>query len=157
MKRDETISTVHAQYLCTFRPEKGGGYTVRCAAFPEVVTNGRTLDEVRHNAREALEHAFTEVHRAPIISAAARNNVPAIYSTSDFVKEGGLLSYGIDRVDIFRRAASYADRILRGAKPADLPVQVPAIFEMVVNLKTAKALGLMVPQSILLTADEVIE
>src|SRR5262249_54448836 len=66
--------------------------------------------------------AFTEVHRAPIISAAARNNVPAIYSTSDFVKEGGLLSYGIDRVDIFRRAASYADRILRGAKPAGLPV-----------------------------------
>jgi putative ABC transport system substrate-binding protein len=68
-----------------------------------------------------------------------------------------LLSYGVDQVDVFRRAASYVDRILRGAKPAELPVQLPTKFEMVVNLKTAKALGLTVPQSILLTADEVIE
>jgi putative ABC transport system substrate-binding protein len=100
---------------------------------------------------------FTITHRAPIISAAARNNVPAVYSLSAFAREGGLLSYGVDRADIFRRSASYVDRILRGEKPGDLPVQFPAKYEMAVNLKTAKALGLMVPQSILLRADEVIE
>ena len=100
---------------------------------------------------------FMTAHRAPIISAAARNNVPAVYNFSAWARDGGLLSYGTDRVDSFRRAASYVDRILRGAKPGDLPVQFPTTFEMVVNLKTAKALGLAVPQSILLRADEVIE
>jgi putative ABC transport system substrate-binding protein len=89
--------------------------------------------------------------------AAARNNVPAIYSASYFARDGGLLSYGVDRTDTFRRAATYVDRILRGAKPTDLPVQFPTKFEMVVNLKTAKTLGLTIPQSILLRADEVIE
>jgi putative ABC transport system substrate-binding protein len=100
---------------------------------------------------------FTLVRRAPIISAAARNDVPAVYIQSDFARDGGLLSYGVDPVDIFRRAASYVDRILRGAKPGDLPVQFPVKYEMVVNLMTAKALGLTMPQSILLRADEVIE
>jgi putative ABC transport system substrate-binding protein len=101
--------------------------------------------------------AFTLMHRAAIISAAVRNNVPVVATISDFAREGGLLSYGVDEVDIFRRAASYVDRILRGAKPGDLPVQFPTKYEMVVNAKTAKALGLTVPQSILLRADEVIE
>ena len=96
-------------------------------------------------------------HRAPIISAAARNNVPAVYSQSAFVRDGGLLSYGPDPVDLFRRAANYVDRILRGEKPGDLPVQLPTKFEMILNLKTAKALGLAVPPSIMLRADEVIE
>jgi putative ABC transport system substrate-binding protein len=100
---------------------------------------------------------FTAVHRAPIIFAAARNNVPAVYWLSYFVRDGGLLSYGTDQVDNWRRAATYVDRILRGATPADLPVQLPTKFEMVVNLKTAKALGLAVPPSILLRADEMIE
>ena len=104
---------------------------------------------------------FTVVHRAPIIAAAARNNVPAIYPISVFARDGGLLSYGpdlaADLADNVRRAATYVDRILRGEKPGDLPVQFPTKFEMVLNLKTAKALGLTVPQSILLTADEVIE
>ena len=100
---------------------------------------------------------FMFLHRAPIISAAARNNVPAVYSQSDFARDGGLLSYGPDFVDIYRRAATYVDRILRGDKPGDLPVQLPTKFEMVVNRKTAKALGLAIPPSILLRADEVIE
>jgi putative ABC transport system substrate-binding protein len=96
-------------------------------------------------------------HRTPLILVAARNNVPAVYWQSAFARDGGLLSYGIDPVDIFRRAASYVDRILRGTKPGDLPVQFPTKLEMVVNLKTAKALGLAVPPSILLRADEQIE
>jgi putative tryptophan/tyrosine transport system substrate-binding protein len=100
---------------------------------------------------------FMFTHRALIISAAARNNVPAVYFDSNLARDGGLLSYGVDQVDLFRRAATYVDRILRGAKPAELPVQLPTKFELVVNLKTAKALGLTVPQSILLRADEVIE
>jgi putative ABC transport system substrate-binding protein len=104
-----------------------------------------------------MPDGFMTVHRAPIISAAARNNVPAVYWLSAFARDGGLLSYGVDQVDTFRGAASYVDRILRGAKPAELPVQLPTKFEMAVNLKTAKALGLAVPPSILLRADEVIE
>jgi putative ABC transport system substrate-binding protein len=100
---------------------------------------------------------FTTAHRAPIILAAARNKVPAVYAISDFARDGGLLSYGGDRVDTNRRAATYVDRILRGAKPGDLPVQFPTKFEMVVNRKTATALGLAIPPSILLRATEVIE
>jgi len=100
---------------------------------------------------------FTDVHRAPIISAAARNNVPAVYWQSEFARDGGLLSFGPDRVDNWRRAATYVDRILRGAKPAELPVQLPTKFEMAVNLKTAKALGLDVPLLLQRRADEVIE
>jgi putative ABC transport system substrate-binding protein len=104
-----------------------------------------------------LTDVFTFMHRASIISAAARNNVPAVHFQSAFVRDGGLLSYGTDPLDTFRRAASYVDRILRGEKPGDLPVQFPTKFEMVVNRKTATALGLAIPPSILLRADEVIE
>ena len=104
-----------------------------------------------------MPDTFTGVHRASIISAAARNNVPSVYYLPAFVRDGGLLSYGVDQVDQWRRAATYVDRILPGAKPAELPVQLPTKFEMVVNLKTAKALGLAIPPSILLRADEVIE
>jgi putative tryptophan/tyrosine transport system substrate-binding protein len=104
-----------------------------------------------------MPDVFTNVHRTAIISAAARNNIPAVYYLSDFARDGGLLSYGVDLADDSRRAATYVDRILRGAKPSDLPVQFPTKYEMVVNLKTAKALGLTVPQSILARADEVIE
>jgi putative ABC transport system substrate-binding protein len=100
---------------------------------------------------------FVNARRAPIISAASRNNVPAVYRQSVWARDGGLLSYGPDTVDPYRRAATYVDRILRGERPGDLPVQLPTKFEMVVNLKTAKALGLTVPPSIRLLADEVIE
>jgi putative ABC transport system substrate-binding protein len=97
-------------------------------------------------------------HTEQIVSQAARNKVPTAYPwKSVVVKQDGLLSYGPDLVDIVRRSAPYVDKILRGAKPADLPVQVPVKFEMAVNVKTAKVLGLTVPPSILLRADEAVE
>ena len=104
-----------------------------------------------------MPDVFTTAHRPPIILAAARNNVPAVYPLSEFVRDGGLFSYGLDLIDNNRRAASYVDRILRGAKPGDLPVQFPTKFELVINLKTAKALGLSIPETLLATADEVIQ
>ena len=99
----------------------------------------------------------TVVHRDLIIALAARHRLPAVYAIRVFVAAGGLMYYGTDFVDLYRQAASYVDRILRGAKPADLPVQTPTKFETVVNRKTAKALGLTVPPGLLIAADEVIE
>jgi putative ABC transport system substrate-binding protein len=92
-----------------------------------------------------------------MLSLAARNKVPAVYNGSAVVRQGGLISYQADRRELFPRAASYVDRILRGAKPAELPVQLPTKFEMAVNLRTAKALGLTVPPTLVALADEVIE
>ena len=144
---------------------------------PSLETAARSLQVVPiiapvHDDAE-IETAMTDIAREPggglvvvtlaglqvtqtalIISAAARNNVPAVYANADFARDGG---YGADTRDTWRGVASYVDRILRGEKPGDLPVQFPTKFEMIVNLKTAKALGLTVPQSILLRADEVIE
>jgi putative ABC transport system substrate-binding protein len=97
------------------------------------------------------------VHRDLIITLAARYKLPTVYFLRPFVADGGLISYGPDQVDHSRRAAGYVDRILKGEKPADMPVQAPTRYELVVNLKTAKALGLTIPQSLLATADEVIE
>jgi putative ABC transport system substrate-binding protein len=118
------------------------------------------INALGHEPRGGLvvnSDAFMSGHRVPIILAVARNNVPAVYPLPDFVKDGGLLSYGPDPLDLYRRAATYVDRILHGAKPADLPVQFPTKFEMVLNLKTAKALGLTIPPNLLAVADEVIE
>ena len=104
-----------------------------------------------------LPDNFTTVHRQTVISLAAKLRIPAIYSYRYFAEEGGLLSYGIDVLDLFRRAPDYVDRILRGTKPADLPVQEPMKFELVINLKTARALGLTVPRILLAGADALIE
>jgi putative ABC transport system substrate-binding protein len=100
---------------------------------------------------------FTVAHRALIIRLAERHRIPAIYQFRQFAAEGGLMSYGPDTHDIFRRSASYVDRVLKGEKPADLPAQAPTKFELVINLKTAKTLGLTVPSMLLARADELIE
>jgi putative ABC transport system substrate-binding protein len=104
-----------------------------------------------------LPDTFTGLHREQIVSLAARYRLPAVYPFRWFAEIGGLLSYGIDSDDMFRRAASYVDRMLKGAKPADLPVQAPTKYELVINLKTARALGIALPDRLLAIAHEVIE
>jgi len=104
-----------------------------------------------------LIDAFTYVHRDFIIDQAARHRIPAIYTVSFFAEAGGLASYGVDLAAQFGQAATYVDRILKGARPADLPVQQPTKFKLLINIKTAKGLGITVPQSLLVTADEVME
>jgi putative ABC transport system substrate-binding protein len=96
-------------------------------------------------------------HRAQLTDLAAKDRLPAMYYTAEFVRDGGLMSYGVSAPDLFRRAAAYVDRILRGATPAELPVEQPTKFEFVINLKTAKTLGLTIPPAVLARADEVIE
>jgi putative ABC transport system substrate-binding protein len=104
-----------------------------------------------------MPNAFTLAHGERIVAQAARYKVPTIYPWPEFVAVGGLLSYGVDTVDLSRRAATYADRILKGANPADLPVQQPTKFELAINTKTAKELGLTIPTDLIVAADEVIE
>jgi putative ABC transport system substrate-binding protein len=100
---------------------------------------------------------LTTLHRKLIITLAARHKLPAVYPSHSFVTDGGLMSYGPNLIDLYRRSAGYVDRILKGEKPADLPVQAPTKFDLAINLKTAKALALTISQSLLATADEVIE
>jgi len=100
---------------------------------------------------------YTTVHRKLILDLMVRHRVPAIYAYRYFVADGGLICYGVDAIDPFRQAAGYVDRILKGEKPADLPVQAPTKYELVINPKTARALGLDVPPALLALADEVIE
>ena len=116
-----------------------------------------TFASVSNSALIVLPDIFTRNNRQQIISLAGKYRLPSIYPFKFFITAGGLISYGVDDVDLFRRAASYVDRILKGAKPADLPVQQPIKYELAINLKTANALGLDIPHTLLARADEVIE
>jgi ABC-type uncharacterized transport system substrate-binding protein len=104
-----------------------------------------------------LSDPFLFTYRKPIVDAANRSRLPSIYGSREFVDDGGMSSYGASLTDTYRRAAGYVEKILKGAKPADLPVQLPTKYELVINLKTAKALGLTVPHSLLSRADELID
>jgi putative tryptophan/tyrosine transport system substrate-binding protein len=161
---------------CMFNPQRGP-YSVGISHFAEEAAQRLGVQYLAASVFEptqieaaitALAHepnggliispdAFTVTHRQQIITLAARYRLPTIYSERNFAVDGGLVSYGADYVDQFRQAASYVDRILRGAKPADLPVQQPSKFYLAINLKAAKALGLEVPPTLLARADEVIE
>jgi putative ABC transport system substrate-binding protein len=104
-----------------------------------------------------LNDPFMFTYRKPIVDAANRSRIPSVYGFREFVDDGGMISYGASLTDTYRRAAGYVDKVLKGAKPADLPIQMPIKFEIVINLKTAKAIGLTVPPMLLARADEVIE
>jgi ABC transporter substrate binding protein len=111
----------------------------------------------RMTATRLTASALAVTHRELIITLAARHKLPAVYNRRGFVTDGGLIAYGPDTIDLWQRAAAYVDRIFKGENPADLPVQAPTKYELVINLKTAKAMGLTVPPSLLARADEVIE
>jgi putative tryptophan/tyrosine transport system substrate-binding protein len=123
----------------------------------EIAQRIESFAQTPHVGMVVVPSGLTTVNRQMIAELAARHRLPAVYAHTYYATSGGLVSYGSDGNDLFRRAAEYVDRILRGTKPADLPVQAPTKFEFAINLKAAKALGLSVPQSILLSADEVIE
>ena len=144
-----------------------GGILARSLSVQLVPIGARTIVELERAldefARESnggmivLPSAFTAAHREQIVALAASHRLPAVYPFKYFAVVGGLLTYGFDNIELYKRAASYVDRILKGAKPDDLPIQQPTRFELVVNLKTAKTLGLTIPEAFLVRADEVIE
>jgi putative ABC transport system substrate-binding protein len=156
------VSATYAEYW--LNPFKAAAPSFAVEAIAAPVRNGSELESIiAAQAREpnggliAMPDSFTDAHRVEITSLAARYRLPAIYPFRFFAEVGGLLSYGVDRTDNFRRAAKYVDRIFKGEKPAEIPVQAPINFELVVNLKTAKALGLDVPLHLQQLADEIIE
>jgi putative tryptophan/tyrosine transport system substrate-binding protein len=155
-------SATYAEYW--LNPFKAAAASFAVEAIPAPVRDRSDLEAViAAQAREpnsgliAMPDSFMDAHRVEVTALAARYRLPAVYPFRLFAEVGGLLSYGVDRTDNFRRAATYADRILKGANPSELPVQAPIKFELVINLKTAKAIGLEVPLHLQQLADEVIE
>jgi putative ABC transport system substrate-binding protein len=129
----------------------------RVASAADIVHTIETFAATTKSGLVFPADALTTANKDLIIALAARHRLPAVYANRAFVSAGGLMAYDTDRIDMHRRAASYVDRVLRGAQPADLPVQAPVKYETSINLKTAKALGLTVPPGLLVAADEVIE
>jgi putative ABC transport system substrate-binding protein len=155
-------SAPYAEYW--LNPFRAATAALAVEAISAPFRDGSELDTVvAAQAREpnsgliAMPDPFLITHRVEITSLVARYRLPASYPFRFFAEVGGLMSYGVDLVDNFRRAATYVDRILKGEKPGDLPVQAPVKFELVINLKTAKTLGLTIPPLLLAVADEVIE
>jgi putative tryptophan/tyrosine transport system substrate-binding protein len=155
-------SATYAEYW--LKPFKAAAPSFAVEAIAAPVRDRSELETViAAQAREpnggliVMPDSFTDAHRVEITSLAARYRLPAVYPFRFFAEVGGLLSYGVDRTDNFRRAAAYVDRILKGEKPAELPVPAPTKYELVINLKTAKALGLEIPPKLLALADQVIE
>ncbi len=116
-----------------------------------------TMTKARAGGLLVLPHPFTYVHTRRIADLAAKSRLPAVFAFRESVEAGGLMAYAANAPDMYRRAATYVDKIFNGAKPGDLPVEQPTEFELLINLKTAKALGLTIPQSMLIRADEVIQ
>jgi putative ABC transport system substrate-binding protein len=161
MFNPDTAPYVGSYYLPSFeaaaQSRKVAPITARVHSDAEIETLITSLGREPGGGLLVMPDNFMEIHRAQIISLSARNNVPAVYQWPAIVRKGGLLSYGADFADLFRRAAPYVDRVLRGTMPSELPVQIPTKYIMAVNTKTAKALGLTVPATLLVSADEVIE
>jgi putative ABC transport system substrate-binding protein len=157
--RDPTLAVGMAQFGAIQAIAPALGIEVRPLNVRDPAEIERAVAAFAHSANGGLivTGASAINHRALIIALAAQHQLPAVYPDHVFVGDGGLAAYGPDRVDQYRRAAGYVDRILKGEKPGDLPVQAPTKYELVINLKTAKALGLTVPPSLLARADEVIE
>ena len=158
--QDTTIAAGTGQLRAIEAAAPSFGIELRSIAVPDARAIERDVTEFARGSSGSLivtGSARTLVYRNLIIALAARHRLPAVYFQSSFVEHGGLMSYGVDLVAHFEQAAAYVDRVLKGEKPADLPVQAPTKFEMVINLKTAKGLGLDIPPSLLSTADEVIE
>ena len=169
-----SFSRLAIMFNPTVSPHIAGGYyrdaietSAKRLSIEQIIATVQTADDIERAiaalagkppaALIVLPDTFTLVHRDLIVGLAAKQNLPAIYALRSFSAAGGLLYYGINPSDQYPRAASYVDRILRGEKPGDLPVQAPTKFQMVINLKTAKALNLTIPEAFLLRADEVIE
>ena len=158
--RDPTITAGIGQFAIIQSVAPSLGVEVSPINISDATEIERGISDFAREANGGLVVSATAVaitHRELIVTLAARYKLPAVYFTRDYAASGGLISYGANFVDQFRRAAGYVDRILKGEKPADMPVQAPTKYELVINLKTAKTLGLTVPQSLLARADEVIE
>jgi putative ABC transport system substrate-binding protein len=157
---DPAITAGIGQFTIIQSVATSAGVDVRPVNLRDVGEIERAISDFARSQNGGLivtTSALAAVHRDLIIALAARHKLPAVYSQRFFVTAGGLISYGANFIDQYRRAASYVDRILKGEKPADLPVQAPAKYELVINLKTAKAIGLAMPPAVLSRADEVIE
>jgi putative ABC transport system substrate-binding protein len=158
--RDPTFAAAAAQYGAIQTVAPSFGMQIRPVGVRDANEIERTIDAFArdpHGGLIVLPGPLATVHRDVIIALARQHALPTVYPYRYFTIRGGLVSYGFDNLDLFRRAAGYVDRILKGEKPADLPVQAPTKYELVINLKTAKALGIEIPPTLLARADEVIE